>query len=205
MSYRSIKDYSQSLLNSFQHIDEDQILLFKDELLKRIDGHGEIHLVGNGGSNANATHMVGDFKKSLALIGCKAKLNSLGENLCYLTAVSNDLDFSEAYEILVDTSVFQDDLIVFLSGSGNSMNLVKTALKAKKRGIKTAAILGYIGGALKNIVDIPIHIPVKDMEMSEDSQLIILHFIKQVLLDEISIENKNMSKYYKRINEDLIV
>ena len=70
-------------------------------------------------------------------------------------------------------------LLFILSGSGNSLNLVKCARKARNRdGIKQAAIIGFTGGALKDIVDYPVHVKFDDMEISEDIQLSIFHYIK---------------------------
>ena len=107
------------------------------------------------------------------------KISSLCENSCYITATSNDEDFSEVYEILVNTRISKGDLIIFLSGSGNSLNLIKTAISSKKSDIRTSAIIGFQGGALKDMVDIPIHLEIDDMEISEDAQMTIFHYLKQ--------------------------
>ena len=92
------------------------------------------------------------------MLGKSININSLSDNSCYITALSNDLDYSEVYEILINTRVRVNDLVIFLSGSGNSMNLIKAARSAIKSNIKTAAIVGFTGGALKKLVDIPIRI-----------------------------------------------
>ena len=84
------------------------------------------------------------------------------------------------------------------------MNLVKTARIAQTKMIKTAAILGYSGGALKNLVDIPIHVNINDMEIAEDAQIATFHFIKQKIYEKLSGNNEPMAKYIKRVGEDLI-
>ena len=108
--------------------------------------------------------------------------------------------------MLVDNIIDQNDLIIYLSGSGNSLNLVKCARKAKSKKIKQAAITGYNGGALNLIVDYPINIKFDDMEICEDIQLSIFHYIKQKLILKYSkyFENIELPKYYKRTLEDLI-
>ena len=100
----------------------------------------------------------------------------------------------------------KDDFLIYLSGSGNSLNLVKCARKAKKRNIKQAALTGFNGGALNEIVDYPIHIKFEDMEICEDIQLSIFHYIKQRLINKYSesFENLELPKYQKRTLEDLI-
>ena len=99
-------------------------------------------------------------------------------------------------------------LLVYLSGSGNSMNLIKCAIKAKSLGIKQISVTGFNGGKLKNLVDIPIHIKTFDMEIAEDCQINIFHNLKQRLMEKVSKKegkkNSNMKKYDKRTIEDLI-
>ena len=203
-NYKDFKTYSKTLLNALESVEEISIDLIKTEILKRIDGEGEIYIIGNGGSAANSHHIVGDYMKTFAILGKKLKLNSLSDNNCFITAASNDLDFSEIYEILIGSRIQSEDFLIFLSGSGNSINLVKAARAAFKYKIKTAAITSYGGGALKNIVDIPIHFKVSDMEIAEDCQLAFFHYIKQLIHKEIAKEDLDSSKYDKRIIEDLI-
>ena len=108
--------------------------------------------------------------------------------------------------MLVDNIICEGDLIVYLSGSGNSLNLVKCALKAKSRKIKQSCITGFNGGALNEIVDFPIHVSCDDMEVSEDIQLSIFHYIKQKLIKkyEKNFDLVKDAKYRKRTIEDLI-
>ena len=138
------------------------------------------------------------------MLGKSININSLSDNSCYITALSNDLDYSEVYEVLINTRVKANDLLIFLSGSGNSMNLIKAARSAIKSDIKTSAIVGFSGGALKKLVDIPIHLRIDDMEISEDFQMIVFHYIKQNLYSKLAKESDPLNKYNKRVNEDLI-
>ena len=136
----------------------------------------------------------------------KIKITCLADNVCHLTAASNDLSFEDSYAMLVGNIIDKDDFIIYLSGSGNSLNLVKCARKAANSGIKQAAIVGFTGGALKQIVDYPIHVNFDDMEISEDIQLSIFHYIKQRLINKYSslFNEVDVSKYRKRTTEDLI-
>ena len=204
MNKSSIKEYVNKFALSFNSINEDKLDELKEEISNRLNTSKQIFIIGNGGSAANANHIAGDYLKTFSLAGMNIKINSLSESVAYLTAASNDVDFSEVYEILINTRICKGDLLIFLSGSGNSMNLIKPARIAKKFGIVTAAIVGYMGGGLKEIVDIPIHIDVQDMEISEDAQMTIFHYLKQSLFHELIEENRNPSKYNKRTNEDQI-
>lgn len=200
--------YKNSLNLALNSINQKSLEILYKEIKKRLDGSSSIHILGNGGSAANASHITGDFTKTFAFMNLKPKIYNHSDNISYLTAASNDLDYNEIYSSLVGTLINQKDLIIYLSGSGNSLNLIKCANKANKLKINQISISGYNGGKIKNLVNTPIHIDYPDMEISEDCQLIIFHYIKQLLVKEIEGkdpygENK-LPKYKKRVIEDLI-
>ncbi len=202
------KKYKNSLDTALCSINQDHLDILYLEIKKRLNGSSAIHILGNGGSAANASHIVGDYKKTFSFMKLKLQIFSHSDNASYLTAASNDLDFNEIYSSLVGTLINKEDLIIYLSGSGNSLNLIKCANKAKKLNIFQISISGYNGGKIKDLVNSSIHINYPDMEISEDCQLIILHYIKQKLVKEIEgqdpyAENK-LPKYKKRVIEDLI-
>ena len=202
------KKYKSSLNKALDTIDQKAIDFLYQEIKKRIGGSSSIHILGNGGSAANASHIVGDYKKTFAFLKSKLRIHNHAENICYLTAASNDLDFNEIYASLVGVLINENDLIVYLSGSGNSLNLVKCANKAKDKKIIQVSITGYNGGKLKDIVDTSIHINYPDMEIAEDCQLILFHYLKQRIIEEIqdpdSQDENYFPKYQKRVIEDLI-
>jgi len=174
------------------------------EIYKRIDGYNEVHIVGNGGSAANAHHIVGDFTKTFTGYNTKLRMATMADNGCYLTAAANDLDYSEVYTYLIPHRISKGDLCIFLSGSGNSANLVKCARKAKDYGILTASISAYGGGELGRLCDITIKLSCDDMEVAEDMQIITFHIIKQQLceyLESAGVEKIELLKYNKRVNQ----
>ena len=205
MSYKSLKEYQQRFCSALDSVDEKILFELIENIKFIIEEKSEIFLIGNGGSAANAHHIAGDFTKTFAIMGKNLRITCLSDNECYVTAAANDYGYEEIYELLIDNRIGSDDLLILFSGSGNSMNLVKVAQKAKKSKIKVAAILGFNGGALKNIVDVPIHTQIDDMEIAEDCQMAIFHYIKQKLVEIYKSKNSNQSnKYKKRIEEDLI-
>lgn len=199
-------DYANRVTEALKTVEQNQIEILINKIIKNIGTNNNIFLLGNGGSQANAHHIAGDFIKTFSLVSLKLKISCLADNVCHLTAASNDLCFEEAYSILVDNIISRGDLVIYLSGSGNSINLVKCARKAKKRGIEQASITGFNGGALNTIVDFPIHVKCDDMEICEDIQLSIFHYIKQRLIEKYKhlFSEVNVSKYRKRTIEDLI-
>ena len=200
------KDYSLKIIQALEKVDQSAV----DELFNQIDKiigtNSNIFLLGNGGSQANAHHIAGDFIKTFSIVGLKLKISCLADNVCHLTAASNDLSYEDSYAMLVNNIIDKDDFIIYLSGSGNSLNLVKCARKALNANIKQAAIVGFTGGALKEIVDFPVHVNFDDMEISEDIQLSIFHYIKLRLMDKYSalFNEIDLTKYRKRTSEDLI-
>ena len=200
------KDYSKKIYKALDKVEQVQVDQLFNHIDKLIGSNSNIYLLGNGGSQANAHHIAGDFMKTFSMVGLKLKISCLADNVCHLTAASNDLSFEDTYAMLVDNIIDKDDFIIYLSGSGNSLNLVKCARKAKTSSIKQAAIIGFSGGALKKLVDYPVHVEIDDMEISEDIQLSIFHYIKQKLINKyIEIFNEvDITKYRKRTNEDLI-
>jgi len=200
------KNYAQGLKSALDLVSQNQV----DKLFHVLDSYvgsdSNIFLLGNGGSQANAHHISGDFLKTFSLAGLKLKISCLADNVCHLTAASNDLSYEDAYAMLIDNIICEKDLLIYLSGSGNSLNLVKCARKAKSREIKQSAITGFNGGALDNIVDYPVNIKFNDMEISEDIQLSIFHYLKQRFILKYSDNFKSIElpKYQKRTNEDLI-
>ena len=204
----NLSSYANRLNKALISIDQSKLDSLYESISKRIDGSSAIYLLGNGGSQANASHIVGDYMKTFALAGLNLRINCLSDNISYLTAASNDIDYSEIYSILVGKIISSGDLIIYLSGSGNSINLVKCAQKAKSQNITQACVTAFNGGRLKELVDIPIHVNISDMEIAEDCQISLFHNIKQRLFYKYIDSNSrhNVSpKYSKRTLEDLVV
>ena len=100
--------------NIFKSINEDKLDELKNEMLQRVNTPREIFIVGNGGSAANANHIAGDYLKTFSSAGFNFKINSLSGSTSYLTAASNDIDFTAVYEILINTRICKGDLLIFL-------------------------------------------------------------------------------------------
>ena len=206
INHFKFKDYAKGLKSALDLVDQVQIDKFFNVFNSYIGSNSNIYLLGNGGSQANAHHISGDYIKTFSLAGLKLKISCLADNVCHLTAASNDLSYDDAYSMLIDNIIDKNDFLIYLSGSGNSLNLVKCARQAKLKKIKQAAITGFNGGALNLIVDYPINIKFDDMEICEDIQLSIFHYIKQKLIFKYAsnFEKVDLPKYHKRTSEDLI-
>lgn len=141
-----------------------------------------VFLCGNGGSAGNAVHLANDFVYGIAAgQGPGIRAHALSANTSIITCLANDVSYSEIFAIQLSVYARTGDVLVALSGSGNSPNIVRAIETAKTLGVKTFAILGYSGGKAKQIADVPIHFPIADMQISEDLQLVVGHMTMQWL------------------------
>jgi len=143
---------------------------------------GHIYFCGNGGSAGNAIHMANDFVYGIAKqTGAGLKATALSANQSVMTCFANDIGYDSIFSEQIAVFARSGDLLIALSGSGNSPNIVNAIHQAKSQGVKTYAILGYSGGKCKDLADVAIHFPVNDMQIAEDLQLIVGHMLMQYL------------------------
>ena len=134
-------------------------------------------VAGNGGSFATANHFVTDLNKRSG--SSKLKALALGANQSLLTMIGNDLGFESIFSDELSKLGSENDLLVLLSASGNSDNLIHAVSAARKLKMKVVGFTGFDGGKLAQLADISIHIPTTNGEYAlvEDAHSIICHFI----------------------------
>ncbi len=142
----------------------------------------QVFFCGNGGSAGNAIHLANDFIYGVAKkTGGGLKAISLSSNPAIITCLANDVGYDLIYSEQLAVLGGNGDLIVVLSGSGNSSNIINALVQAKNMGVKSHAILGYDGGKALSLADNAIHFPINDMQIAEDMQLIVGHMLMQYL------------------------
>jgi len=175
-------DYSQRLQAVLQTCDWPAIARLAEELRDCWHTGRQVFLCGNGGSAGNAIHLANDLLYGISKThGSGLRVNALPANTSVLTCLANDEGYDEIFSLQLAVQGSKDDVLIVLSGSGNSPNILKALERAKKMGIRSYAILGYKGGKAKAMADVPIHFAVDDMQISEDMQLIVGHMIMQWL------------------------
>jgi D-sedoheptulose 7-phosphate isomerase len=150
-----------------------------------IDGR-DVYICGNGGSAANAIHMANDFHYGIGACGPGPSLpglrvEALPANAGVITCLANDTGYANIYAHQLQVKGRAGDLLIVLSGSGNSANVVKALEVAAGLGIRTFAILAFSGGRCLELAEVPIHFPIHDMQIAEDTQLVVGHLIMQWL------------------------
>lgn len=141
-----------------------------------------IFICGNGGSAATASHYCCDFNKGVSENqNEKYNFECLNDNIPTLMAVANDIGFEEVFRFLLKNKMKSEDILIGISGSGNSKNVVNAMEYAKSIGGTTIAIVGYSGGKMKEMADYNIHVSINDMQISEDVHMMLDHMMMYVL------------------------
>jgi len=160
-----------------------------------------VYLCGNGGSAGNAVHLANDLIYGAGMqAGLGLRVEALAANPAVLTCLANDLGYDQVYAQQLRVKADEGDVLIVLSGSGNSPNVVKALEVGNALGMVTSAILGFSGGRCKELAQIPIHFPVNDMQIAEDLQLIVGHICMQWLCEVLV---KDYRKAYKSCQNEL--
>ncbi len=143
-----------------------------------------VFVFGNGGSAATASHIATDWSKTAERKGKPLiRAISLNDNVPFMTAIGNDLGYEDVFVRQLENLLEADDVVVMISGSGNSPNILKAAKYAKKKGAVTVGMTGFAGGKLRKMVDVCLHVNsdqygvIEDLHMGAGS--ILAFYLKQ--------------------------
>ena len=183
---RIFSDYAGRLSTVLADVDWSPVFEFANMLKKLRENDGRVFLCGNGGSAANAVHLANDLVYAVAKkTGGGIDAVALSANPAVITCLGNDVGYGEIFSEQLAVSGKKDDILIVLSGSGNSQNVVSAIETAHVRKMKTVAVLGFDGGKCKQIVSLPIHFAIDDMQIAEDLQLVVGHMVMKWLQKEM--------------------
>src|SRR5450631_1885746 len=175
-------DYSRRLGAMLEAFDWTPVERLAYELRDCWQTGRQVFFAGNGGSAANANHLANDFLYPLSKTpGSGLRVHSLAANPAVISCLANDEGYDQIFALQLKVLARPGDVLVVLSGSGNSPNIVKALQQARATGMTSYAVVGCSGGASKAIADVAIHFAVDDMQMAEDAQLIVGHMVMQWL------------------------
>ncbi|WP_291691095.1 SIS domain-containing protein [Bradyrhizobium sp.] len=176
------RDYSKRLHATLRDFDWAPVERLGYELLDCWQTGRQVFLAGNGGSGANADHLSNDLLYAFSKVpGSGLRVRSLSANPSVLTCLANDEGYDKVFSLQLAVLARPRDVLIVLSGSGNSANIVAALEAARGIGMISYAVLGLSGGQAKDIADVPIHFAVDDMQISEDAQMIVGHMLMQWL------------------------
>ena len=172
-----------SVLNNFlQNKNLNKLINISNEIYRKIINKKKIFICGNGGSGSIADHFLCDFMKGVSSdTYFKPKIISLNSNPSLLSAIANDLGYDKIFEFQLDNLAKAGDLIVLLSCSGNSKNIIRVIKLAKKKKVKIIGFTGFQGGYLKKNSDINFHVNISNYGIVEDIFQITMHCMSQFI------------------------
>lgn len=164
---------NEALLNTIEKVIDVIVTAFKNG--------NRVYFCGNGGSAADAQHLAAEFSGRFYKDRKALPAEALHCNTSYLTAVANDYSFDVIYARIIDGIGEKGDVLVGLSTSGNSANIVKAFEVAKVKGITTIGFTGITGGVMKGLSDYLINIPSADTPRIQESHIMAGHIICQLV------------------------
>lgn len=178
-----ISSYISRVQKAIQSIDPISVSKLVEAILQTLNDGRKVVIVGNGGSASTANHMVNDIVMARNFKNQYGQVVSLSDNQAIFSAIANDFSYEEVFSRQIATICESGDLLILISASGNSKNLLDALRQAKKMKIRTSAIVGFDGGELKNLVEIPIHAKTRmsDYGPAEDFALVVNHAIADAL------------------------
>jgi len=184
-------NYKNKLNKTLETLDSREIENFMKLLTEAYRNDKFVFVIGNGGSAANASHFAQDLAKGTRHSPeqtKRIKALSLTDNLPFITAQGNDEGYDSIFEQQLRTYAKRDDLLVAISGSGNSPNILKAMQWANDNGLVTIGVTGFDGGKLKKMAQHSVNVALNDMCTSESVHSIIFHYVIIELAERLKTE-----------------
>lgn len=178
------EQYGDRLKSEISRLSGDQVSRFVDKLEQAYKDDRQVFIIGNGGSATSASHFAEDLGKGLLsedelkrFSRRRLRVQSLTDNNGWLLAIGNDLGYEHVFTQQLANFAKTGDLLIAISGSGNSPNILNAVRWARDNGLFSFGLTGFNGGQLKQIQDDGIHVDLNDMGMVESLHLCIFHWV----------------------------
>jgi D-sedoheptulose 7-phosphate isomerase len=178
----TIKNYLGNLVTTIQSLNIDEFTNVANVLRAARSNGRQIFIFGNGGSGSTATHFACDINKGVSFgKNERFKVICLNDNIPTMLAYSNDVGYDVVFKEQLENFVKKDDVVIGISGSGNSKNILLAMELAKSKSATTIGITGFMGGKLREISDYSINANFNDMQISEDIHMIWVHIMMKCI------------------------
>ncbi|WWR14896.1 SIS domain-containing protein [Lachnospiraceae bacterium JLR.KK008] len=185
----AIKEYIKLEKDTLDGLDVDAINAAMNLIMEAYEGEHTIYIFGNGGSSATASHYQNDFNKGISeYVDVKFRFQCLNDNVSTIMAIANDIGFEEVFRFQLMGRLEPGDIIIAISGSGNSSNVIHAVEYAKEQGNKVIGMTGFDGGRLHALADVALHVNAMSMQITEDVHMIYDHMIMAVLSQTLCSE-----------------
>jgi D-sedoheptulose 7-phosphate isomerase len=183
---QTIKDIIQQSIDVKSQLIKDESIVAciqhcVDEIVKAFKSDKKVLFCGNGGSAADAQHLAAEFSGRFYTDREALPAEALHVNTSYLTAVANDYSYDVVYSRIINGIGKKGDVLVGLSTSGNSKNIIKAFETAKEKGMITIGLTGSTGGKMKELSDYLLNVPSNDTPRIQESHILIGHIICQLV------------------------
>ena len=188
-----MKDYRKEIAAYIDHevetlraLDKDAINDALNLLLETMEKGNIVFVFGNGGSSATASHFQNDFNKGVSE-HTEKKFNflCLNDNVATVMAVANDIGFEEVFRFQLRGHIKPGDVVLAISGSGNSKNVINAVEYAKEQGCRVIGLTGFGGGKLRQLADVSLHAPINSMQITEDIHMIFDHLMMSIFYRDL--------------------
>jgi D-sedoheptulose 7-phosphate isomerase len=180
----SATEYLARTASEIQRIDPAELVALAEAVERAWRERKFVFVIGNGGSGANASHLCEDLGKCTLRredfdndSKPRLKILSLTDNTSYITAWANDEGYERVFVEQLKNLASPGDLLIAISGSGNSPNILRAVEWAKSKGLRTFGCTGYDGGKLRQVASQGIHVPINDMGLVESIHLVVFHWV----------------------------
>lgn len=176
-----VNTYLEHEIDTLKALDVNEINAALNLLLETFENGNTVFVFGNGGSSATASHFQNDFNKGVSE-HTEKKFNflCLNDNVATVMAVANDIGFDEVFRFQLIGHMRPGDVVLAISGSGNSRNVINAVEYAKEQGAKVIGLTGFGGGKLKELSDVSLHVPVNSMQITEDIHMVFDHLMMSI-------------------------
>lgn len=177
-----IKEYINHEIAVLGKLDVESISEALNLLIDALNSEHTIFIFGNGGSAATASHFQNDFNKGVSeYLDKKFRFCCLNDNVPTIMAIANDIGYDEIFRFQLKGRIQKRDVVIAISGSGNSKNVIYAAEYAKNCGATVIGLTGYDGGVLKSLSDVSLHADVNSMQITEDIHMMLDHLMMSIL------------------------
>lgn len=177
-----VREYGQLIQEGLSGVSSDSLEAAYELLEKTVAQGGHIYVAGNGGSSGIADHLCCDWMKGTYHSHFPTfRVQSMTAHIGLLTALANDFSYEEGFSRQVEMLAQPRDLVLLISSSGNSPNIIRAAEKARDKGVKILALCGFSGGKLKTLADVALHVPFENYGIVEDCHQMLMHCFAQLI------------------------
>lgn len=195
---KDIQAYYEKEEKIIKSLNVDELNEAMNALLEAYNKEATIYVFGNGGSSATASHMMVDFNKgACSEVEKRFHFVCLNDNIPTLMAIGNDIGFENVFYYQLENKLTKNDVILAISGSGNSHNIIKAVEYAKQQGVKIIGMTGYDGGKLDKLSDYHLHAPIDDMQITEDIHMSFDHMMMQIFWRYLLSKENRPAEYKK--------